>query len=236
LQIRQEAAVTLGKIGDSRAVPPLIKALIDPEGNFRQDAADALVNIGAPAVEPLISALNSDNTQEITAAAITLGRIKDSRAIKPLLDVITNNNIFVGHAAYAGLTSMGEAASSDLDRFLQAAALDKDLKIVAACYEYYLRRGEAGTETLLIDALYQYADAYGNYQHGMADCLLNCGNRELRQAAVMWGASNAFQLCPARPPLNFDGNTYYWGRCSATWGNKAPDLKEAYIFCRPTSY
>ena len=50
--VRLAAADALAKIGDARAVQPLIAALYTTHG-----AAEALVKIGTPAVEPLIAAL-----------------------------------------------------------------------------------------------------------------------------------------------------------------------------------
>ena len=43
---RMGAAITLGDIGDSRAVKPLIKALKDDYGPVRMAAAEALKKIG----------------------------------------------------------------------------------------------------------------------------------------------------------------------------------------------
>jgi HEAT repeat protein len=49
-----EAVAALGEVGDERAVEPIVAVLLDSPR-----AADALVKIGKPSVEPLISALRS---------------------------------------------------------------------------------------------------------------------------------------------------------------------------------
>ena len=54
---RKDAAITLGEMGDERAIAPLIMALRDSEWNVREAAQDALAQVGPPAVEPLIRAL-----------------------------------------------------------------------------------------------------------------------------------------------------------------------------------
>jgi HEAT repeat protein len=51
---------------------------------LRSAAVDALAQIGAPAVEPLISALNSSNPNVREAAATALGQIGDVRALNAL--------------------------------------------------------------------------------------------------------------------------------------------------------
>lgn len=54
---RRTAALGLGALGEWRAVDPLIRALNDPVQDVREGAANALVMIGTPAVEPLIDLL-----------------------------------------------------------------------------------------------------------------------------------------------------------------------------------
>jgi len=56
-EVRRNAALALGALGEWRAVDPLIRALGDPVQAVREGAANALVLIGTPAVEPLIDLL-----------------------------------------------------------------------------------------------------------------------------------------------------------------------------------
>ena len=67
--IRWDAARALGRIGDPRAIGPLIAALKDPNAQVPQAARVALVGIGAPAVESLITALK-DPEREVRKAAV----------------------------------------------------------------------------------------------------------------------------------------------------------------------
>ncbi len=55
--VRRSAALGLGALGEWRAVDPLIRALGDPVQAVREGAANALVMVGTPAVEPLIDLL-----------------------------------------------------------------------------------------------------------------------------------------------------------------------------------
>jgi len=86
--IREEAAKALGKIGDVRAVKPLIAALLtDDESSVHRAAAQALGKIGdVQAVEPLITALKN-----VSDAASALGELKDARAVEPLIAVLRIN-------------------------------------------------------------------------------------------------------------------------------------------------
>jgi hypothetical protein len=52
--VRQEAIQSLVSLGDIRAVNPLIKVLKTRNKEIRNEAIDALAQIGAPAIEPLI--------------------------------------------------------------------------------------------------------------------------------------------------------------------------------------
>ncbi|MCK4689033.1 MAG: HEAT repeat domain-containing protein, partial [Candidatus Marinimicrobia bacterium] len=78
--VRANAAVALGNIGDANAVGPLIKALEDKAGavNVRVGAAGALGAIGdAKAVEPLITALNDKDIAVRNKAEKALVKIGD---------------------------------------------------------------------------------------------------------------------------------------------------------------
>jgi len=56
--VRRTAALGLGALGEWRAVDPLIRALGDPVQTVREGAANALVMVGTPAVEPLTDLLD----------------------------------------------------------------------------------------------------------------------------------------------------------------------------------
>ena len=59
--LRQEAAMTLGRIGDPTAIPALVAALEDPEAHVRWRAAAALVNLRAvEALEAIEAALEKE--------------------------------------------------------------------------------------------------------------------------------------------------------------------------------
>jgi HEAT repeat protein len=83
-EIRASAAWTLGKIKDPRAIEPLIYALqhtSDPE----RATVQALGQMGAPAVEPLMKILDHPDPEIRSRAIVALGLTNDRRAVSPLI-------------------------------------------------------------------------------------------------------------------------------------------------------
>ena len=83
----QNAARVLGKIGDERAIAPLIKMLARDSANG-MIVADALGDIGLPAVTPLLNILGTAGAAPPLRrhAGRALGRIGDPRAIPALMN------------------------------------------------------------------------------------------------------------------------------------------------------
>ena len=80
-----EAKTSLGTIGGP-AVKPLIESLRgERTQSFRLHAIEVLAAIGATAVEPLTYALQDKDHFVKESAAEALGRLKDSRAVRPLM-------------------------------------------------------------------------------------------------------------------------------------------------------
>ena len=96
-EVRKGTAEALGEIGDPRVVEPLLRSLQVFERNVRaarkinrhleNAAAQALVMIGEPAVEPLMRALHNKDIYIRKGAAEALGKIGDigEAAVEPLL-------------------------------------------------------------------------------------------------------------------------------------------------------
>jgi len=106
--VRLRAVEALGKIGDARAVEPLIEVLKDEyEPIQRSAAAEALVNIGEPAVEPLIQAMK-DSNNVLWKAVWILGKIGDARAAESLISAMEDNVDLRWKAAEA-LEEIGDA-------------------------------------------------------------------------------------------------------------------------------
>ena len=76
----------LGKIGSSKAVKPLIGQLGEDSWTIRKAAAEALWEIGQPAVEELIIQLKAANADIQFWSIQILGEIGDKEAVQPLIE------------------------------------------------------------------------------------------------------------------------------------------------------
>jgi HEAT repeat protein len=119
--------VSMGKT----AVPPLIASLKDDavgDGN-KFSAKRTLVSIGEPAVEPLITALDDEDLKTRELAVETLGEIKDSRAVEPLVakltdpDIHINASIALGHIGSPAVKALVNALK-DKNKDMRLNALD----------------------------------------------------------------------------------------------------------------
>lgn len=96
LQIRSRAIRTLGLIGDSRAVIPLMSILNNRSDNYRlrMAAAESLGRLGDHhAVDSLMGILRSDEEASIylrESSARALGMLGDLRAVDALLEVLNS--------------------------------------------------------------------------------------------------------------------------------------------------
>lgn len=87
--IRYSAAKALSKLKPARSVKPLIAVFEDWYGDdtVRSAAAEALGEIGTPAVESLITVLKKGTIRSDHAAKV-LGKIGDARAVEPLISAL----------------------------------------------------------------------------------------------------------------------------------------------------
>ncbi|MGD1996106.1 MAG: HEAT repeat domain-containing protein [Anaerolineae bacterium] len=154
--VKKATAEALGKIGNPRAVEPLLIALRDQSWAIRRAAAEALdqldwqptrdevgaaywlgkhrwdrcVEVGSPAVEPLIAALRKRERRGRKPAARALGEIGDERAVEPLIDILTSYRYSdVRQAAAQALIEIGAPAVESLIATLKRN--DKDARTAA---------------------------------------------------------------------------------------------------------
>ncbi len=175
--LREEASRRLGELRDSTTVESLILVLKkDKDRNVRWSAEDALVSIGAPSVEPLIKMLNDDSWRVRRRAVRTLGKIRDARAIEPLLaSMKTDQDCYV--RKYAA-KAIGELNDPRVGEILIPSLKDRNLEIVEGAYRFFIRRGEPGSEAVLIESMNK------NWNKTMVLDFLKCGNRQLEEAAT----------------------------------------------------
>jgi HEAT repeat protein len=204
-EVRQNAAKALGQIKDARAVEPLIAALQDESWNVRDHAARALGQIkDARAVEPLGAALNDLGLSAVTA----LGAIKDVRAVEPLVGALTDWDLAPPVARV--LESLGWEPATSEDRVhylaarrdktgllsqwersrdvLRADILSDDQSRFNNAILAFIWLGRDETVSDLIAAL----DSRGNRE--IAEAYVNCGQKELQEAAQHWARHNGFVI------------------------------------------
>lgn len=93
-RLRSAAAQSLGKIGDNRAIIPLMSILNNKNENYRLRlaVAESLGRLGDEyAVNPLIDILADEREKSVylkESAAKALGMLGDIRAIEPLIDIL----------------------------------------------------------------------------------------------------------------------------------------------------
>jgi HEAT repeat protein len=130
--VRWKAAIALGGTGDIRAIDPLINLLCDEDRFVKGRAAYALGLIGEPAVEPLICALREGDGNLRWGAAIALGKIRDLRAIDPLIRALADKYENVRAESAKSLAAIGKPALKPLVRFLQHSDKSVRIEVVTA--------------------------------------------------------------------------------------------------------
>lgn len=106
--VTRAAARELGRIAHPKSIPPLVAAL--PHVDVTKAVAEALVRIGAAAVEPLLPALKAPDAGARQAAATVLGEIGDGRAVDGLVEVLqTDDSYAVRTAAAVALGQIKDA-------------------------------------------------------------------------------------------------------------------------------
>ncbi len=107
-EVRAAVFFALGQRRAVDAVIPLLFALADPSIYLARVAADALIQIGAPAVPALADALEREAEPRVRVnLARALAQIADPRAIPALFHALEDESAVVQHWADAGLERLG---------------------------------------------------------------------------------------------------------------------------------
>ncbi|NQE35343.1 Phycocyanobilin lyase subunit alpha [Microcoleus sp. IPMA8] len=107
--MRSSAADALGKIGDEKAIPGLLKLLEDSHSYVRSSAADALGKIGdEKAIPGLLKLLEGLDYYVRSSAADALGKIGDVKAIPGLLKLVEDSDSGVRWSAADALGNIAK--------------------------------------------------------------------------------------------------------------------------------
>jgi HEAT repeat protein len=126
-RVRQFLALTMGHLGDARAVPALLDGLNDRQAETEIYTLWALGSIGEKSAVPAVvkELANSDAAVRKTAAYV-LGAIKDPAAIHDLQVALNDSNQDVRWNAAMALAQLNDGAGADLlMNLLDRTYLDK---------------------------------------------------------------------------------------------------------------
>ena len=105
--VREAAAESLGRLGDTRALDGLMAAAGDPEVRVRAAAVEALAGLEDPRSIPVLTkALKDSNVAVRRAAAEALASMDEApQTVEPLVSALSDSDVHVRLAAVQGLAS-----------------------------------------------------------------------------------------------------------------------------------
>ncbi|MEW5940506.1 MAG: HEAT repeat domain-containing protein [Chloroflexota bacterium] len=106
-EVRQAAALGLASHPRDDLARPLVQALSDEDGLTAELAANALVAIGPSAVESLLEVLGAANQSARIHAMRALAEIADPRAIRPMIEAMSEDSAMLHYWAERGLDRLG---------------------------------------------------------------------------------------------------------------------------------
>jgi len=119
---------------ENQDVRGLVRTLGWVEG---KDAREALIEIGVPAVDPLIDALKKNDEDIASNAAYALGQIGDERAIEPLIAALSHRDLDVSREAAYALSHFDDPrAAAGLINFIKRVPDDTPLRYKGKELEY----------------------------------------------------------------------------------------------------
>lgn len=177
---RRYAADVLGKLGDNQATEPLVKILKDRDAEVRLNVATALrslnwhpqsdghrvdyaiagrdftlaLEVGCASFDSLVGLLNGDDLELCEAAAETLGKLGDIRAMEPLiakLDQRYSLDITQGHARaiFNSLVALGSSSVAPL----ASALRDRSAYFGEVIIQVLIKIADTRSIDLLVSAL-----------------------------------------------------------------------------------
>jgi len=114
-RVRRYLALTMGNLGDARAIPALVEGLNDTESDNQIYDMWALGSIGdAAAVPDIAKKLGAKDPAIRRTAAYVLGALKDPRAIHDLMIALNDSSEDVRWNAAIALAQLNDASGSEV--------------------------------------------------------------------------------------------------------------------------
>ena len=160
-QTRRNAARTLNRLSDPRAVEPLMAALRDQASIVRDCAALALGGLGEVAIDPLVSLLSYKDREIRRSVGRALANIDDDRVVDILAIALQDNKWWVRETVAECLVKLGDRAVPTLE-----AAVQSDNSDVRQLAQVTLRRiGTVRSQTALRFGSGGYIDRQRDIKH-----------------------------------------------------------------------
>jgi len=104
----RRAVVVLGDFKETKAIPDLVKLLGNENYSIRYPAANSLIKIGDSAVDDIIKGIDSGNQLAKYQIIECLGRIKNRKAVDPLIKMLYDSDFAVRGFAVEALDLIGD--------------------------------------------------------------------------------------------------------------------------------
>jgi len=171
--VRSEVVRVLGRLGDCRAIKPLIAALRDRNLDVRYSAAKALVKIGTPSTKSLIDNMKNADSSIRSRVAGELGNLKTTDALKTLIAALKDKTPSVRYNAADALGKIKQAgAVPPLIKALRDKNVDVRYKSAKSLGKLKDRRAAKALITALYDrdsgVRYNAAEALGKMRYAGA--------------------------------------------------------------------
>jgi HEAT repeat protein len=151
-RLRKRAAEELGRLGDERAVKPLIELLNDTDQYVAAAAAIALGDIKDPqAGSYLLEKLNSRSAELRGAAALALGRLANRNIASHLIMLLSDSEAYPRTAAATALGRLGEETA--LPNLIILLDRDAEVSVRTAAAEALGHIGDRQATAALVRAL-----------------------------------------------------------------------------------
>lgn len=175
--IRKMIIITLGRMKSIKSVAPLGSQLTDDIPGVRKAAAEALGNIGKPALQTLYNALPDWDTNAAIISALELNGWQPTKEKERVY-------FWIGKKAIQNLNHSWDMTKRVL---LYDIETGNRKKIENSVYTFMSIGKRA-----IVQNLIQVLNNKGNKE--MAETYLNCGDRELNEAAQSWAIQNGYQI------------------------------------------
>ena len=194
----------------SDKVDVLLQKLKDADHIVREKAIYELGDTNDNrAVDALFAIMLDKNDKKRFAAAYALARMSDHSVVDRLIAELNNDKDKDWGSIFYPVLALQSSKDPRATEFFNAAIKNKSIGVIAANHEYYIIKGEAGTEDLLIGALNKYGDLYNK----MAINLYICDNQKLSSAAKKWIESKGMSIEDLKEAIDyFSCGKPIWGR------------------------